>query len=160
VIKLEDTVEQAIRNNPAIDDTEKHAIVLARRGQGKYRTNLGQIEVKCRVTGVNDPRLLRASHIKPWRSCESNHERLDCYNGLFLAPHIDHLFDRGYISFEDNGTLLVWPELDPKQLRLLGLVTHPAPNVGPFRPEQCVYLAHHRSEVFLGNVNNGNLPLA
>jgi putative restriction endonuclease len=151
IIKLEDTVEQVIKNDTTIDETEKQAIVLARRGQGKYRANLGQIEVKCRVTEVSDPRLLRASHIKPWRSCESNHERLDGYNGLLLAPHIDHLFDRGYISFQDDGTLLVWSKLDPKQLQLLGLATDPTPNVGPFHSEQRVYLEYHRTNVFLEN---------
>jgi putative restriction endonuclease len=47
-----------------------------------------------------------ASHIKPW--CEStNEERLNGENGLLLTPSIDHLFDRGFISFEDNGELLI-----------------------------------------------------
>jgi predicted restriction endonuclease len=51
---------------------------------------------------------LRASHCKPWRD-SSNEERLDGENGLLLRPNADHLFDRGFIGFEDNGDVLVSP---------------------------------------------------
>jgi hypothetical protein len=150
---LEATLEQSIKNDTTIDSTEKQAVVLARRGQGKYRNNLEQVETRCRITGVSDRRLLRASHIKPWRSCETHQERLDGRNGLLLAPHIDHLFDRGYISFSDDGAVLVSPRIDPKQLQMLGLPTDPPPNVGTFGPEQRSYLEHHRSNVFIGKVD-------
>jgi hypothetical protein len=93
--------------------------------------------------------LLKASHIKPWRSCANNHERLDGYNGLLLAPHVDHLFDRGYISFADDGELWVSSRIDLRQLELMGVRTSPAVNVGPFSAEQRSYLAYHRENVFL-----------
>jgi hypothetical protein len=57
----------------------------------------------CRLTGVSDRRFLRASHIEPWRLCETNHERLDGYNGLLLTPTF---FDKGYISFHSDFALL------------------------------------------------------
>ena len=99
----------------------------------------------CRVTGLIDQRHLRASHIKPW--CESNDlEKLDPNNGLLLSPHIDHLFNRGYISFTDNGELLVSRFLNPVVLSDWGLTTSIKPK--PFSPEQCVYLAYHRKNVF------------
>jgi predicted restriction endonuclease len=60
----------------------------------------------CAVTEVDDTALLVASHIKPWRDC-SNSERLDPYNGFLLLPHLDHLFDKGFISFEDSGEILI-----------------------------------------------------
>ena len=48
----------------------------------------------------------RSSHIKPW--CDStNSERLNPENGLLLAAHIDALFDRGLISFEGGGSMLI-----------------------------------------------------
>lgn len=144
---IDDAVEQTIRNNTNIDNTEKEALIKARRGQGRFRQNLGEIEHKCRVTGVSDRRLLRASHIKPWRDCASNHERLDGYNGLLLAPHVDFLFDRGYLSFSDNGDILVSPRLDNHQLGLLGINT--SLNAGPFLVEQRRYLGFHRQNVFL-----------
>ncbi len=148
---LDDTVEKEIVNNTAIDETERKAIVSSRRGQGRFRQNLASIEKSCRVTGVTDPRLLRASHIKPWRSCTDNHERLDGYNGLLLAPHIDLLFDRGYISFSDEGDLLISPRIDPEQLSLLSISSTPTLNVGSFTDKQKHYLKFHRSEVFLVN---------
>jgi hypothetical protein len=83
---VDDAIEKVIQNDTNIDATERRAVIAARRGQGKFRANLEQIESRCRVSGITDQRLLRASHIKPWRSCANNHERLDGHNGLLLAP--------------------------------------------------------------------------
>jgi hypothetical protein len=63
-----------------------------------------EVEVKCRITGVDRVEHLRASHCKPWRD-STDSERLDGENGLLLTPTIDHLFDRGFISFETGGRL-------------------------------------------------------
>ena len=124
-------------------------MIEARRGQGRFRLNVETVEQRCRVTGVTDPRLLRASHIKPWRSCTTSAERLDGNNGLLLCPNVDHLFDRGYVSFEDDGRTLVSPLVDTAQIARLGVSTAPPPNVGPFSPAQAAYLAFHRKSVFL-----------
>ena len=70
-------IEKEIQNDTKIDSTERTAISKARRGQGRFRANAMSIEPKCRLTGVTDPRLLRAGHIKPWWCCANNHERLD-----------------------------------------------------------------------------------
>jgi len=145
---VDDAIEKVIQNDTSIDATERTAVVAARRGQGKFRANLEQIESRCRVSGITEQRLLRASHTKPWRSCASNHERLDGYNGLLLAPHIDHLFDRGYISFEDDGAVRVSPRIPASQFRLLGIDPETPPQVGTFRPEQRAYLKIHRTDVF------------
>ena len=144
--KLDDDIEAAVQNDTTIDETEKVAVSKARRGQGKFRKNLEGIEKQCRVTGVTDRRLLRASHIKPWRSCETNHERLDGNNGFLLAPHIDHLFDQGYICFADDGELLVSSRIAEGQLKRLGISV--PRNVGTFNAVQEVYLAFHREHVF------------
>ena len=61
---------------------------------------------RCAITEVTEPRLLRASHIKPWAKCETDAERLDVYNGLLLAAHLDAAFDAGLISFTDEGAIL------------------------------------------------------
>jgi hypothetical protein len=63
-----------------------------------------------------------------------------------LAPHIDHLFNDGFISFEDNGDLLISSALDAKVFAMWGLEN--TANVGPFTPEQSHYLAYHRNEIF------------
>ena len=79
-----------------------------------------RIETHCRVTGVNRPEHLIASHCKPWRDSD-NAERLDGENGLLLTPSIDHLFDRGFISFENNGELLVSRVAHEVSLRKMGV---------------------------------------
>ena len=104
-----------------------------------------KIEKRCRVTGVSDERHLRASQIKPWRF-SADHEKLDGNNGLLLSPHIDHLFDRGYISFAADGLLMLSAWLKNDILLAWGLDPHA--NVGEFGAEQELYLQFHRTEVF------------
>lgn len=138
---------QAEINNADIPETEKQALVNARIGQGIFRKNLEQIESGCRVTGVSDRRLLRASHIKPWRVSD-NRERLDGNNGLLLVPHIDHLFDKGYISFKNNGDLICSSAIPMIELLRYDERLGQAINVGSFRKEQKVYLEYHRDIIF------------
>ncbi|EKX55903.1 putative type II restriction endonuclease [Rhodobacter sp. AKP1] len=139
------TAEHAIRNRTDIGPTEKLQLCQSRRGQGIYRKNLQGFERGCRVTGVTDATHLKASHIKPWRAC-SNFERLDGNNGLLLSPHVDHLFDRGFISFENCGRLIISSSLHLAVLSAWGIQTDHEPT--PFRPEQATYLAYHREFIF------------
>jgi len=149
VHRMEDQVEQTIKNDTTIDSTEKQQLVLARRGQGKFRRNLEQIEECCRITGVTDHRFLRASHIKPWRLCDTNHERLDGYNGLLLTPTFDHLFDKGYISFSDEGEILVSARLPDDVRSSVGLPDRQVAIANTFADVHKLYLAFHRTKVFL-----------
>ena len=108
---VEGHLEADIRQPTTIDETEKGQLVKSRRGQGKFRENVQEYEVHWRITGVSDARFLIASHIKPWRS-STNQERLDGQNGLLLTPNVDALFDRGSISFDDDGALLISPVIN------------------------------------------------
>jgi hypothetical protein len=146
---LDDDLEKAIAADSSLDGTAREALIAARRGQGRFRLNVEAIERGCRLTGVTDRRLLRASHIKPWRSCITNEERLDGENGLLLTPTADHLFDRGYISFSDDGSVLVSPVIDAADLSRLGLLSVHQLKVDSFSPGQRTYLAFHRADVFL-----------
>lgn len=130
-----------------IPETEKELLAKARVGQGVFKTRVIQIEGRCRVTGVDNPTLLIASHIKPWSESD-NRERLDGNNGLLLAPHVDKLFDRGWISFTDNGDLLVTYGAD-EVLQAWGI--DPESNVGAFSEKQAKYLEYHREHVFIGH---------
>lgn len=143
--RSEKQVEQELRNRTDLNETEKLQLVKSRRGQGIYRQNLEGFEKACRITGVANRRHLRASHIKPWRA-STTFEKLDGNNGLLLSPHIDHLFDQGFITFADEGAMLVSPEADVDTLILWGIETEGS--YGPFRPEQLPYLAFHRDFVF------------
>ncbi len=144
----EEHLRQRIESDPALTTTEKESIVLARRGQGLFRQRVQQIESRCRITGVDRPEHLRASHCKPWRDA-SNEERLDGENGLLLTPSINHLFDRGFISFKGNGDLLVSPVAHRPSLERMGVATSHATNVGTFTHNQLAFLEFHRDKVFL-----------
>ena len=100
--------------------TEAERMVVQRVGQNIFRDALLEYwNGRCPLTGIDDPALLRASHIKPWAACTDDAERLDVYNGLLLAPHLDAAFDAGLISFEDDGRVIASPKLsDANRYRL------------------------------------------
>ncbi|MCC6207417.1 MAG: HNH endonuclease [Gammaproteobacteria bacterium] len=152
LVEWEEYLQQKVATDTSIVDTEKQALIMARRGQGKFRENVSHLERKCRITKVDRPEHLRASHIKPWRD-SSNQERLDGENGLLLTPTIDHLFDRGFISFEDNGRLLISPVAHKPSLERMGIETQQAVNVGAFTNQQAQQLDFHRNFVFLESRN-------
>ena len=137
-----------IRTSLTLQETEKQAIVLARRGQGLFRSRVAAIERRCRVTGIANGEFLRASHTKPWRDA-NNGERLDGENGLMLTPDVDLLFDRGFITFAGNGDVLVSPVVHMPALIKLGLTSDMLKNVGTFSEGQKQYLAFHRDAIFL-----------
>ena len=128
-----------------IEFTEKEQLIKARLGQGLFRKRLVEVESKCRLTGIVDQQFLVASHIKPWRD-GNNDERLDGNNGLLLSPHVDRLFDRGWISFNDDGTLLISNDDTNKVMASWGLDGNI--NVGIFSDKQKSYLAYHRAHVY------------
>lgn len=131
--------------NSLIQDktTTSKALILARLGQGQFRDDLLEREACCYVTGVSDIRLLRASHIKPWRS-SSDQERLDPENGLLLTPNYDHLFDKHLLTFTDSGQILISKSIDPQELSVLGI----DPNIvgRPLSESQRTYMKFHRSD--------------
>lgn len=149
VVTLEDLTfspeEQDIVVEKNLEETVKATLVLARRGQGLFRSRVQAIEESCRVTGVSSEKFLIASHIKPWKDSD-NKERLDGNNGLFLSPHVDRLFDGGFISFSKSGEMLVSPQLDDTVLSKWSI--NPAKKYGKFNTEQAYFLDYHNSELF------------
>lgn len=134
-----------IQVDASIPETQRLQLAKARIGQGYFRKQVILLDGACRVTGVTDPRLLIASHIKPWREA-TNGERLSGHNGLLLSPHVDALFDEQWITFEDDGQMRVQPALARDVLDRWAI--DPDKRVDRFRPEQAAYLARHR-ELFV-----------
>jgi putative restriction endonuclease len=137
-----------LSSDASIPDTTRQALVQARRGQGQFKQNVMRLETRCRLTGVDRIEHLRASHCKPWRDA-SNEERLDGENGLLLTPDADHLFDRGFLTFEDNGDVVVSPVAHLASLTRMGLDPARLGNVGGFSKGQKSFLSYHRDSVFL-----------
>jgi hypothetical protein len=148
LIEWEEHELARLREDANVPDTVREAVVLARRGQGLFKQRVMRIERTCRITGVAREEHLRASHCKPWRDA-TNEERLDGENGLLLTPNADHLFDRGFIGFEDNGDVLISPVAHVESLVRMGLDPQQRRNVGRFSEGQRRYLEFHRENVLL-----------
>lgn len=129
----------------SLSTTERDAIVKARIGQGKFRENLLNYWRTCAVTGCAEASLLRASHIKPW-SQASLTERLSLYNGLLLSPTLDACFGAGFVSFDDEGKILISNRLNQENVKALGL--HLQMRLSCIDPEHKKYLAYHRAHVY------------
>lgn len=151
--ELDQAIERQLSISPELSATEISQLIKARRGQGIFRANVRKFEQSCRLTGIANPLLLIASHIKPWRACRDSLERLDGNNGLLLTPHVDLLFDRGFISFTDEGALLVSPKIPDNDMTGLGIeISKISPRI--FNPQQRGYLDYHRSNVFIDELKS------
>ncbi|MCX7824196.1 MAG: HNH endonuclease [Verrucomicrobiae bacterium] len=135
--------------------TETQATVKVRRGQQFFRQAvLAAYDVRCCISAINVPRLLVASHIKPWGKFPA--ERLNLRNGLCLSALHDAAFDAGLITLDDKLNVVL-------SKRLRSFFPQPAleQNFVPFegkpirlpsklaQPDQD-FLRYHRDEVFQG----------
>lgn len=126
-------------------ETERLSTALSRIGQGKYRVDLLDLWDACSITDVKVPEILKASHIKPWKE-SNNFERLDPYNGLVLTPTLDTLFDRGFISFENKGKILISKEIESYS-KILNI--SPDMKLRKQFENNGHYLEYHRDEVYM-----------
>ena len=138
--------------------TEAERLVVQRVGQEIFRNGLLEYwDGRCAITGLDVPELLRASHIKPWARCDTDSERLDVFNGLLLAAHLDAAFDAGLITVGEDGVVVVSDALSAGAQRTLGLSD--TLEVDALHPTHEYYLAWHRARVFLSGTLNSTSSL-
>ena len=152
----EDAIDNTIANNIKSADRKKHddafykTVAKARKGQSFFRDKLLDRFEKCLITGITEKRLLIASHIKPWADCckEQKYEQcIDPENGLLLSPLWDKLFDQGYISFNDDGSIIISKDLDKATSSVVKDKEHfKLPE--ELSKNQKKYMEYHRTEVF------------
>jgi predicted restriction endonuclease len=143
--QLLDTFRAKTRHLPATTEAER--LVVQRVGQDVFRAGLLDFwDSRCAVTGLDVPGLLRASHMQPWAECASDAERLDVYNGLLLAPHLDALFDGGWMTFDDEGKAVLSPHLPGHAVTTLRLPEDL--RITRLREGHRRYLEFHRGVVF------------
>jgi len=134
--------------------TEIERLVVQRVGQDIFRNALMNYwGGACAVIDVREPRLLRASHIKPWKDCATDAERLDVYNGLLLSAHLDAAFDALLISFDDEGRILISAALSEPDRAALGI--RPELRLTKLAPAHRAHLAWHRARVSDSAAQNG-----
>ncbi len=124
---------------------EKDAVVKIRINQGMFRDRLLQKYSKCCLCGVSEPSLLVASHIKPWRDSNGD-ERVDDENGLLMCPDHDKLFDKGWISFDNDGVIMISEKL--KELDRMFMNVRPEMRIDLFERRR-KYMEYHRENIFI-----------
>jgi len=115
--------------------------------QRLFRGNLFRLwNGACAVTGVREPKILKAGHIKPWAKSDVT-EKVDHFNGLLLIPNLDSLFNEGLISFKTDGGVMLSNRFDRNDRRRM----HVADDLHLSRMfvEAQPYLEFHRSVCFL-----------
>jgi predicted restriction endonuclease len=131
----------------SLDQTQIRREVEQRIGQSIYRTHmLSYWGGECALTGIRDTDLLIASHAKPWKDCVSAEERLSVFNGFLLEARYDRLFDQGFITFADNGTIIVSEQLKISSRQLLGI--EPDMQLRWIRDEHLPFLHWHQEHVY------------
>ena len=147
---IEDELTKAVEEEKFLSQTEKNSIIKSRIGQGLFRKKLLQkYENRCIITGINDTRLLIASHIKPWE-VSNNEERISKNNGLILSSTYDKLFDIGLITFENSGKILISNDLNVENRKILNLENGTVYDI-KFSDLMKKNLEYHRDVRFLGN---------
>lgn len=151
--RIEQELIEVINGDATINATEKASLINARIGQGIFREGLlADCGFKCPISQITDTRILRASHIKPWRHA-SNSERLDPKNGFILSPTYDLLFDQGLITFEADKSIRISSQLSDETIRKLGLIDGSTfkdlPISSAVDSKRLEFLKYHQENIYL-----------
>jgi len=147
-LRLSETPTEYLAISEAGRDSIDREVLAKNRGiaQRVFRGNLLRLwRGACAVTSVQEPRVLRASHIKPWVKSDEK-EKVNHFNGLLLVPNLDALFNEGLISFRDNGGVLLstdWKADDKRRMHVSSDLSLRA-----VHPESASFLEYHRDIVF------------
>ena len=137
---------------PEEDDSARKdhkSMVNTRVNQTLFRKNLIEYwDGCCSVTGCSKTDMLRASHIKPWKDCEFNRDAVNVYNGFLLIPNLDMAFDSGYISFDDDGKIMISEKLLPEDREKLGISS--SMKLRKIDDGHRGFLKYHRDNIFRG----------
>lgn len=143
-------IDDLLKEMFKVKSTERQALQKIRVGHDRFRSLvLERWDYRCAVTGGG--LLLTASHIKPWRY-SNNEERLDPFNGICLSPLYDRAFDKGYITFDTDGSIELSPSVASIEVKLLGLRTDV--RLAGLGTKHGVYLNYHRTEVWAKRVKS------
>jgi hypothetical protein len=123
-------------------------LVKQRLNQGIFREQLlKRFNCKCTLCGVSNELFLIASHIKPWAKSDCN-EKLSKHNGLLLCPNHDKLFDKGFISFTDDGKIIISHQLSENDKMFLNITPQMRIKEEFMSKEMKIYMEYHRTHIF------------
>lgn len=123
---------------------ERETFIKARVNQSVFRERLLNKYNCCCLCKVSNPKFLIASHIKPWADSE-NDEKLDADNGFLFCPNHDALFDSGYISFDENGAILISKKIGQVTAIFMNVDKNMKINLSNKNKK---FLEYHRNNIF------------
>lgn len=126
-------------------DHERKYVRDVRITQHLFRKSLLFKHQKCQICKLGITELLVASHIKPWRICEGD-EKINVDNGLLLCPNHDSLFDKGYITFDKSGMILISKSLDIETQKSLNIDMNIKLNMSQGNAD---FMEWHRENLFI-----------
>jgi putative restriction endonuclease len=104
----EAVLEQEVIDVPLPIGADKLQSVKVRVNQRFFRDAvLSAYDNKCCISGLNQPRLLIASHIKPWKDSNPATERTNPRNGLCLSALYDKAFDEGLMTIATDFRIVL-----------------------------------------------------
>lgn len=148
-IALLDEIDPSSKYDSNIDDNTTVVTSKARKGQDVYRRKLlDKYNHRCALCSISGDYLLTASHAKPWRDCDSTHEKLSEHNGLLLCKNHDALFDKGYITINPLTYKVEYSaRLDNFNLELIKSSIKREPNFNhDYKTEK--YILYHYRNIF------------
>ncbi|MFK4361599.1 HNH endonuclease [Rhodococcus sp. 27YEA6] len=170
--EIERSLEQSLekwsseRKDIPIATTQRLLTSRVRIGQHRFAAGvLSNHEHRCvfcglsaNIGGRRRPRLLTASHIKPWRD-STDKERLDRRNGFTACPTHDIAFDTGLITVDEDLNLHYAPgvesdmEIEGPLRAALGKPPLRDRLILPDKAERpdVVYLDWHRTQIYVAS---------
>lgn len=143
---LKKQIEANISHNVkrSIKNKYTNRVIKVRNGQNTFRKDLIDYYGCCQLCGLKNHEILIASHSKPFTESEDD-EAINFYNGLLLCPNYDKLYDKGLISFDDEGNILISSELSSSDKNILNLENV---NKLELEPEHIEFIQWHRDNIF------------
>ena len=135
-------------NAENINETDRIAYTKIRIGQSELRYKKLREVGCCEICGLKTPELLVASHIRPWADSD-DYEKLDTENILLLCATHDALFDKGFISFDKKGNILISKELSEEEQALLNI--HDESKISITSNRKINYLGYHTKNIYRNN---------
>jgi putative restriction endonuclease len=143
----EEPADYAVLSDAGLEGINREVITRSRGiAQRMFRGNLLRLwQGSCAVTNVQEPLVLRSSHIKPWAT-SSVEEKVDHFNGLLLVANLDALFNEGLISFRNDGCILMSDRFRRDDQRRMHITPHL--RLRTVHPRSSPYLEFHRDTKF------------
>jgi len=115
-----------------------------RKGQRTFRNRIVRGAGMCEATLSSLIFATDACHIKPHSVCNDK-EKNDPNNAILFLSSIHRAFDHGYISFDEEGSILTSKDLSEWEMQCLGLTGNERIRLPGKRSE---YMSYHRTNIF------------